>query len=179
MPNGRTHDLITVIVAGIANGVYFKTTYSPQVVPALVFTGTFLFAGYACAGDLDLNSSETNRWGPLKFIWAPYRIIVPHRSWISHGLVLGGVIRVLYLATASTLLFWLGLWLYSRLGPHINASEATRAEWGSLIHWSHTHQSLAFAALSGFVLAGTIHSISDFIYTGVKRRLPRKKRRKN
>ena len=178
MPNGRTHDIITVIAAGIADGIYYRYADSPQLALAALFTGTFLFAGFACAGDLDLNSCELRRWGPLKFIWLPYTKLVPHRSLISHGLIVGGVIRALYLGVATTLLFWLGIWLYSRLGPHVNASEATKAQLGSLTHWAHTHRNLATAGIAGFILAGTTHSVSDLIYSFVKKRIPHKRRRR-
>ena len=177
MPNGRAHDIITIITVGIADGVYFRFMEHPQLSLAALFTGTFVFAGFACAGDLDLNSSELRRWGPLKFIWLPYTTLIRHRSLISHGLIIGGIIRALYLGVATTLLFWLSIWLYSRLGPHVNASEATKNQLGSLTHWFHTHRPLAIAGLSGFILAGTVHSIADIVYSAIKKRLPHKRRR--
>jgi len=91
---------------------YFTLTPNPELSLAVLFTATYLFAGYACAGDLDLDSTEYRRWGPLRFLWWPYKVIVPHRSWISHGLIMGGIIRVLYLALVTTGLLWIGLWLY-------------------------------------------------------------------
>ena len=179
MPNGRAHDLITIVTVGIADGVYFRYMEHPQLSHAALFTGTFLFAGFACAGDLDLSSSELKRWGPLKFIWLPYTTLIRHRSLISHGLIVGGVIRALYLAIVSTLLFWLFICLYSRFGTHIDASEATQARLGSLSHWFHTHRDLALAGISGFILAGTVHTISDILYSGLKKIAPHKRRRKS
>ena len=127
-------------------------------------------AGYACAGDLDLNSREYRRWGLLRFLWLPYRNLVPHRSWISHGLVLGGVIRVAYLLLVTTLLFWTGIWAYSRLGPHLDATAATRTGWNCLLDWVNAHPYPTAATLCGFVLAGTAHSLADIVYSGLKRR---------
>lgn len=169
MPGVRTHDWITVVTAIAADAAYFVLAPHPDPVLALLFTTTYLFAGFACAGDLDLDSKEYRRWGPLRFIWWPYRVIVPHRSWISHGLILGGVIRVGYLALMCTLLFWGGLWLTSRLGPHINANEMTRDEWASLYQFGQAHPQWVIAALGGFILAGTAHSTADIISTSLKR----------
>jgi uncharacterized metal-binding protein len=170
MPNARTHDIITWMTAAGANAAYFTLPPHPDPALAALFTGSYLFAGYACAGDLDLNSKEYRRWGPLRVLWWPYRVAVPHRSWISHGLLLGGVIRALYLAAVCTTLFWLSLWLYSRLGPHVDASAATRAGWESLFGFARTHPLWTVALLSGFILAGTTHSVADAIYTWLKRR---------
>ena len=169
MPGARTHDLITVVTAVGANIAYFVSAPQRDALLAAIFTVPYLFAGFACAGDLDLDSKEYRRWGPLRFIWWPYRVVVPHRSWVSHGLIMGGVIRVAYLALITTLLFWLGLWGYSRLGPHIDATEVTRGEWASLLHFAQIHPQWVAAALCGFILAGTAHSVADTISTSVKR----------
>ena len=171
MPNARTHDAITLVSAVGADSLYARVTPHPDLRMVVLFTATYLFAGYACAGDLDLDSREFRRWGLLRFIWLPYRTLVPHRSWVSHGLLFGGLIRVLYLAAASTLLFWLTLWLYSRLGPHVDPTLAAEHGWSTLMAWARLYPELAGAALAGFVLAGTAHSVADIIYSRLKRRV--------
>jgi uncharacterized metal-binding protein len=170
MPGAHTHDFITLVTAAGADMAYFEWTPHPNTTLAVLFTASYVFAGYACAGDLDLNSTEYRRWGPLRVLWWPYRQLVPHRSWISHGLIMGGVIRALYLACIVTLLFWGGLWVYGRFGPHVDASALTRAEWSGIFGFAHTHPQWTLALLSGFVLAGSVHSIADAVSTGFKRR---------
>ena len=170
MPGARTHDLITLVTAAGVDVAYFTQAPHPDPAVATLFTASYLFAGYACAGDLDLDSKEYRRWGPFRFIWWPYRAIVPHRSWVSHGLIMGGLIRVLYLATALTLLFWGALWLYSRLGPHVDPGAETRAEWTSLFTVANAHPQPTIALLAGFILAGTAHSVADAVSTWFKRR---------
>lgn len=170
MPNARAHDTITLTTAGIADGVYFATAPHPSTALAVLFTVSYLFAGYACAGDLDLMSREYKRWGPLRFLWKPYQWLVPHRSWVSHGLLMGGIIRVVYLGAASTLLLWLGVWLVSRLGPHLDANQITRQQWQSFYGMTQTHPHETVALASGFILAGTTHSLADIIWSGLKRR---------
>jgi len=50
--------------------------------------------------DLDLHSVQYKRWGPL-LLWIPYQNSTP--SLLSHGLIVGTTLRVLYLAS------WLGI----------------------------------------------------------------------
>jgi len=47
--------------------------------------------------DLDLKSRPWKRWGVLRVLWLPYQRI-PHRHWLSHGVLVGSVGRVLYTA---------------------------------------------------------------------------------
>lgn len=171
MPNSRTHDVITLLTAAGANAAYFKLAPHPQPHIAVLFTATYLFAGYACAGDLDLVSTEFRRWGPLRFIWLPYQKMVPHRSWISHGMVLGGVVRICYLLGACALLMWGGLKAYSYFyNPSLDATTITTEKWHSLVFWARERPLETSALLGGFILAGTTHSLSDFTWTWFKRR---------
>ena len=170
MPNARGHDIITLVTAGIGDGIYLACAPHPNPTLAALFTVAYVFAGYACAGDLDLMSTEYKRWRWLRFLWKPYQVLVPHRSWVSHGLILGGIIRALYLGVVTTGLLWLGVWLVSRLGPHWDANEITWREWQSLYALAQAHPQEATALASGFVLAGTTHSLADIIWSGLKRR---------
>lgn len=67
MPGARAHDMITLITAGIADGVYFAAAPHPNTKLAALFTVAYLFAGYACAGDLDLMSTEYRHGGRCDF----------------------------------------------------------------------------------------------------------------
>lgn len=171
MPNAPAHDAITLISAAALDVAYFRLSPHPDAAVAALFTVTYLFAGYACAGDLDLDSREYRRWGPLRFLWWPYRNLVPHRSWVSHGILFGGAFRAVYLASVSTLVFWAGLWGYSRLGPHVDPTLAAASGWRAIVAWSQLHPALAGSALAGFILAGASHSIADIVYSRLKRRL--------
>ncbi len=170
MPGAHTHDIITVTAAIGLNGIYFTEAPHPSLELAAIFSGAFLFAGYACAGDLDLNSREYRRWGPFRILWWPYRVMVPHRSWVSHGLIMGGVIRALYLAAVFTILTLAVSWVAGRLGTHINPQQFTSKSWQTAFAFAQTHQEQCLAFFTGFVLAGTTHSLADLISTGIKRR---------
>jgi uncharacterized metal-binding protein len=59
-----------------------------------------LFGGLMLSPDLDLHSLAYKRWGPLRFIWLPYRKL-KHRSVWSHGPVAGTLGRLVLLFAAS------------------------------------------------------------------------------
>ena len=58
-------------------------------VAALIAAASCLAGGLWLSPDLDTRSNALRRWGPLGFIWWPYRLLIPHRSLWSHGPVLG------------------------------------------------------------------------------------------
>src|SRR5437868_1890322 len=105
MPSGRTHDLIT-IVTGAAGAPALLNTGLPDMGPtnAIVLLGTYLASGLLFSPDLDLHSAPYRRWRKLRWVWIPYQRLVPHRSWVSHSLLLGPVIRVLYFAGVLSLI---------------------------------------------------------------------------
>lgn len=100
MPSGRTHDSITLWGLPLVVGITFEYTRSSTL--TLIATGGYLFSGLMFGPDLDIYSRQYKRWGPLRWIWLPYRRMVRHRSAWSHGPIVGTVVRVGYL------LMWLG-----------------------------------------------------------------------
>jgi uncharacterized metal-binding protein len=169
MPGARTHDAITVVTAAGAIGAYWKMVPTPDWTQAALFVAPYLFAGFACAGDLDLKSAEYRRWGPLRFLWLPYQKLVPHRSWVSHGLILGGLLRAFYLLAVFVMLSAGGLWLYGHFFGAKQADLIARQQWTSLDGFVSTHPAQVGLALAGFVLAGTVHSLSDAVFTFFKK----------
>src|SRR5688572_221922 len=105
MPNGPTHDKITVALA--AAGATVAPWYGFTGREAFVYAAATLVSGLVLSPDLDLDSEPYTRWGALSFIWWPYKVVLPHRSWVSHGPFIGAPIRILYLGIA-VLLLWTG-----------------------------------------------------------------------
>ncbi len=171
MPNARTHDAVT-LVTGVAAAVgYLAVAPKADTAHAAIFTGCYFFAGLACAGDLDLNSREYRRWGPLRFLWWPYRALIPHRSRLSHGLLLGGIFRIIYLLAMIALVSSAGLWAVGQtLAWHVPGN-VTHREWISLLGFVHAYPTQVEAGVAGFVLAGTVHSLTDALWSGLKRAL--------
>ncbi len=71
-----------------------------------VATAAMLFGGLMFGPDLDIQSKQYTRWGPLRFLWFPYKVAFRHRSRWSHGIVFGTLIRVVYFAAVVTLVAW-------------------------------------------------------------------------
>ena len=96
MPNGRTHDIITFATAPIVGAVSYYLTKDIKTTSILM--STYIFASFMFNGDLDTNSRPYNRWWLLKMIWIPYQLMFDHRSVFTHGLIIGTIIRILYLS---------------------------------------------------------------------------------
>ena len=102
MPAGKTHEKINflslyiLIFTGLL--IFSYVVYGLfGVCLALLFCFGFTFGTYYFGPDLDLPSRPYYRWKGLRFIWKPYQKFVAHRSVWSHGLVIGDIVRVVYL----------------------------------------------------------------------------------
>ncbi|MEW6129103.1 MAG: metal-binding protein [Acidobacteriota bacterium] len=110
MPSGRTHDKITIFLTlPIAAATYYFTR--DWLLTTIVTVG-LLFGGLMFGPDLDTQSVHYTRWGPLRFIWWPYKVAFSHRSRFSHGILFGTIIRIIYFLLVVTIL--VALTLYAR-----------------------------------------------------------------
>ena len=94
MATGLKHDKATKfwsVLFGL--GVSLFTDYKTGVIAGT----SFGIGGLWLSPDLDTNSRPLKRWGPLKLLWFPYRKLIPHRSWLSHGPLIGNCLRISYL----------------------------------------------------------------------------------
>ena len=125
MAIGRDHDRATLMAC-----MPFGLALTPWLglEAGLIGAGAFAFGGLWLSPDLDTQSKPLHRWGALRWIWWPYRRLVPHRSLFSHGPLIGMALRLLWLLSCS-LLGWLLLQelLQFLLGLSI-ASPSTLAE---------------------------------------------------
>ena len=88
---GRRHDQSIWILSlplGIAVGLVLGWTAGLSAAASCLAGGLWL------SPDLDTRSNALRRWGPLGFLWWPYRLLIPHRSLWSHGPVLGTTARL-------------------------------------------------------------------------------------
>jgi uncharacterized metal-binding protein len=96
-------------------------------------------------GDLDTNSRPYNRWFIFKMIWIPYQLLFKHRSIFTHGLIIGTLIRVIYVGIIPLTIFaFRGEFLHNLFTP------------------SNLH--ILFLILIGFEVGSAIHTISDKIF---------------
>lgn len=102
MPNGKTHDIISIICLPILVVSLFYIDIS--TINIIILSISYLFASFMFNGDLDIHSQPYNRWLFLRWIWKPYRSICKHRGLLSHGLFIGTVVRLIYLCTIPLLI---------------------------------------------------------------------------
>jgi uncharacterized metal-binding protein len=176
MPSGATHDRITLISLPILSGTALLVSQNASI--TLSLAGSFLFSGLMFGPDLDIYSVQFKRWGILRWIWRPYQKGMRHRSWLSHGPIIGTLLRLAYLACWGMALgaVWIGiaianhspLWSWQTLKPMLQ--QVTQQYF-----WQ------GFAILLGLELGALSHTWSDQIVStwhNWRKRRPQKSSRK-
>lgn len=161
MPSGHTHDRITWgCFPFITLGGYILTQ---SWTVAIASGASFLFSGLMFGPDLDIHSKQYRRWGLLRWIWIPYQRYIPHRSWLSHGPIVGTAGRVLYLGG----FFGVGLAVFA-----IARGQA----WADYVpaltsdeFWSATYHREMIAGGTGLELGAFSHYASDWVGSKLKR----------
>ena len=102
MPSGKNHDRITWICLPII--VLATLIFSQNFILSIFVALAFVFSGLMFGPDLDIYSIQYKRWGWFKFIWLPYQKTLKHRSWFSHGFLIGTIVRILYLSVIILIL---------------------------------------------------------------------------
>jgi uncharacterized metal-binding protein len=169
LPSGKVHDKITVVTAALAVPVWWFATPVKDYVSLIVALGSYLFSGFWLSDDLDTNSVSYKRWGAFRWLWWPYQKLVPHRSWVSHGLAVGPLIRVLYFVSMLWLLVRGVGWALIQEGIPINRDALLMDAWQHTWSWTLAHPSWAMWGVIGLVLGGVAHSVVDTIVTWAKR----------
>ncbi|KAM3112315.1 metal-binding protein [Phormidesmis sp. 146-33] len=183
MPSGRTHDSITLWSLPIVAGAAFVQTQSGNL--TLILSGCFLFSGLMFGPDLDIYSQQYKRWGVLRWIWLPYRKSVRHRSVLSHGLIIGTGLRILYLSAWIALLVSI-LILGAAIAHSLDrwqsiAQQRFVVSLESIVRSLQQHPREWIAAAIGLELGSLSHSLSDWVgsrYKQLKRGKKRIKRSK-
>ena len=134
MPNGKTHDIITLVITPVvAYGTYHFT--NDYKITGIILIA-YLFASFMFNGDLDTNSAPYNRWWLLKMIWIPYQEMFYHRSIFSHGLIIGTIIRVIYVGLIPFLIIYFtnGNNIFTNINWNLVLILSIGLEAGSAIH---------------------------------------------
>ncbi|BCU11592.1 MULTISPECIES: metal-binding protein [Microcystis] len=164
MPSGRTHDRITLILLPPIAGASFLVSGSGKL--TLLLLASYLFSGFLFGPDLDIHSVQYKRWGYLRWLWLPYRSMIRHRGWLSHGLLIGTIFRLFYFGSFLLLAaiviipilqsFWGIDWDW-RLWPQ-----------QAIALWQQ-YPRVAIAIFLGLELGAMSHSCSDWIGSAYKR----------
>lgn len=167
MPSGRVHDKITWTTTPAVAVASFLFTFS--FVETAIITVAYLFAAMMFSGDLDLPSKQTNRWGPFQFIWKPYQSAFSHRSIFTHGIVLGTVIRVLYLFLWT----WFFYAIYYLVNVYVIAMFSVPMSMGEYPSWVWNlmweNGRVSSLLLIGLLLGSASHSLADWTVTATKK----------
>lgn len=161
MPSGKTHDRLTWLALVPAAYLAHRVGCEPREIAVL--GAGLLFGGLMFGPDLDINSRPYRRWGPLRWIWLPYRAF-GHRSPWTHGLVRGPLVRLLYLSVALA-----GLYTLGRLGlAHHGIQLPDPRELEAALHVipARTWE----LALGGMWLGAALHTMADTAVSAWRRR---------
>jgi uncharacterized metal-binding protein len=163
MASGHSHDQATRRLA-----LPFGLLWAPWLglVGVAVAAGAFLVGGLWLSPDLDTRSRATQRWGPLGWLWWPYRRGLSHRSLLSHSPVIGTAGRLIYLALALLLVALVaqGLSALAAGSPPLRrgdlaAGGQAAARWLASL-WQQ-QRPLILAALLGLEASSWLHLLQD------------------
>jgi uncharacterized metal-binding protein len=174
VPGYRVHDFLTVAAAAALVPSYYALAPRPDLSSAAILSGACLLSGLLFSPDLDLASHPQRRWGRARFLWWPYRVAVPHRSWISHSLVAGPLLRLVYFFFVCYGLLWALLWAANRWLEPIDRNGLFRGWRHDGQQFAHRHPEWVTLALLGFVVGGLVHTVADVGWSAVR---PRRRRR--
>lgn len=185
MPSGRTHDSITLWSLPLVAGIVFERTKSSSL--TLIVAGGYLFSGLMFGPDLDIYSRQYRRWGPLRWIWSPYRRLLRHRSFWSHGLIVGTFIRVIYLlawlnilAILAVLVSTIALQAMGRIEQWQPMTQQWVETGWEVVRRSFQDHATEWMALGvGLELGAFSHACSDWVSSAYKRRVKQRAKKFN
>ncbi|HEX7175647.1 MAG TPA: metal-binding protein [Pyrinomonadaceae bacterium] len=168
MPSGRTHDLITFVLAPPTFLAVWVATGSLKL--AAVVTCATLFGGLMFGPDLDIQSRQYTRWGVFRFLWLPYKVAFRHRSRLSHGIILGTLIRVLYFTGAVAALTLLAVYLHARFvaGDAMPGVTELVSAWHAVAARATAlgaGRDVLLAAFGGLWWGAAIHTFADVMWS--------------
>lgn len=165
MPSGRTHDRITFWSVPLVSGIAYFLTQNGKL--TLILAGGFLFSGLMFGPDLDIYSVQYKRWGWFRWIWIPYRSAIRHRSQLSHGLLIGTILRLLYISLIILILSGMVAAIAYFFG-YVNFQSVINSQKPFPV-WNQTYTQALLALIIGLELGAMSHSISDWIGSAYKR----------
>ncbi len=98
MPGYNTHRWfnysVLVIIAAL---FYFRNLVFFDLAQLFVLGAGFYAGTEFITPDLDIESKAIKRWGALRTLWLPYKLLFKHGK-SSHNIVYGAVVRLLYIS---------------------------------------------------------------------------------
>lgn len=180
MPDGKTHDRLTILGAALAVPawlIFSPPAFRPDYAAAATLAVATLFSGLMLSPDLDLDSSIYRRWGVLRFVWLPYQKAMPHRSFLSHSYIIAPLIRVAYFLLVCYLLFRAGSWLIHFVTP-VDRNRITDGAYAALVEFPARYPAHFWAATIGTLLGTALHVGADTFSTRLQKANPFRRRRR-
>ena len=124
MPSGRTHLQIEVVLLAVwaaagALCVHWEWVGTAEIAGFIV---AYLFSMLLLSPDLDLAKSDSyRRWGPLRWVWAPYAAAFRHRR-ISHHPLFGPITRIAYVSILALTALLVYTFVSRSATPRLGAS---------------------------------------------------------
>lgn len=170
MPNANGHDAITYSLIPFTYLV--ADMYWGDHTVSAIATGAMLFSGLMFGPDLDLESRPYRRWGPLRFIWKPYQVALPHRSTFSHGPILGTIIRIIYFLfafslLAATILYFMHVYVDGQQSTWIREYQTVKRDLFEI--WDDSQKQYLWGAFGGLWAGALAHTAADIIYSTYKK----------
>ena len=104
MASGLEHDK-AIKIWTLPLGLLTSIIFNAQI--GIIFSIAFLVGGLWLSPDLDTFSRPLKRWWLFQIIWWPYRKIIKHRSILTHGILIGTTLRLLYLIGITLLIHYI------------------------------------------------------------------------
>src|SRR5262245_9751584 len=170
MPNASTHDAITYAI--IPFTFLGAEMYWGDHKISIIATVAMLFSWLLFGSDLDLDSKPYRRWGPLNLLWKPYQAALPHRSVLSHGPILGTIIRIVYFLIVFSLFAATLLYIRHR---YVNGAETTwQGEFSGIKSdlftlFGDTENKYLWGGFAGLWVGALAHTTADIVWSAIKR----------
>ena len=175
MPSRSVHDFLTVATSVVLAPVCYSVVYStPEFrdwapsIAACVFVAHNL-SGILFSPDLDMDTHIHKRWGMLFALWIPYQMVIPHRHFWSHGLVIPPLLRLGYFFWMIVLCIYVIERIAAYFGVVVPAMHTTVAQ--ALIALVVEHPVYSGTVAAGFVSGAAVHSLTDWLVSGGKKLL--------
>ena len=123
-------------------------------------------SGILFSPDLDMDTHIHKRWGMLYVVWIPYQMVIPHRHFWSHGLVIPPLLRLVYF-------FWmvvLGMYVVEQIAGYFGIRMPPLQQSITHVFLELVSENPVYAATTaaGFVTGAAVHSIADWLVSGGK-----------
>lgn len=163
MASGKTHDLVNLVA-------FPPIVYYLQPTEFLAFTSGYMVGTFFLTPDNDLIQSNPNRrWKLLRFIWIPYTKVFSHRG-MSHVPFYGTFTKLLYLAVVFLSIAILVSFL---LGSTLDIKVLKL----NLSFIELIKHPFFLSFLIGLLLSEIMHIFTDIVYSILKPKRKRKRKR--